>query len=173
MLFRILFIFRILSFVFVYFLSLAWVARFSGDTVGARDHLERSLAMLEADRSTRPEGAGELVLLSNAYAGLGQRENALRYARRALDLMPASLDPVAHGDITQLVAMTYTLLGETTLALTEWQRLLTMPYGASVHALRLLPYWAPLRADSDYAKLVQMPERYLQPLPLLQGDSIK
>ena len=150
-------------------LSLGVVAHFAGDSAAAREQFERSLVLLTAERVGRPDSAAELAGLSEVQAGLGQRDAALASIRRALDLMPASLDPIAHGEISFYAAMTYSLLGETDLALDQWERLLTTPFGASVHALRQMPYWAPLRANPRYAKLVEQPERYAQPLPLMQS----
>jgi serine/threonine-protein kinase len=115
----------------------------------ARDILRDSLRAHPADPQIR-------LALGYADAGLGQRAEAAREARRALELAP-----IAKGsDIAQVVmggaVEVFAKAGESDAALELLELLFSMPAGrdASVPLLRAWPGYDPLRRDPRFEQLL-------------------
>ena len=92
-------------------------------------------------------------------AGLGDRENALREARRACELLPTgkmTLDaPIAASNL----AVVYAWTGQPDLACATLEQWVARPAGSNLPAqptygdLRLNPVWEPLRGNPRFAAL--------------------
>lgn len=135
-------------------LSLGHAHRLAGNNETASGYYRSARALLETELSADPDNPGVLLGLAQAFAGLGEREAALKTVRRALDLMPATLDPFAYGEMLFFASVIHTDLGDHELALTELEQMMALPFGQSVQTIRILPFWKPLRSNPRFKALV-------------------
>ena len=92
--------------------------------------------------------------LGLCLAGVGQRDEAIREGRRAIELLPISKDAVSgHGSVLTLAEI-YTMVGEPELACAQLETLLAMPSTISVTMLKLDPRWLPLRGHPRFQALL-------------------
>src|SRR5262249_17983878 len=70
-----------------------------GDADQARKEYETALPLLAAEVEKNPNLPLQRSLLARAYAGLGRKEDALREARRAVEILPISKDHLRGTDI--------------------------------------------------------------------------
>jgi hypothetical protein len=91
-----------------------------------------------------------------AYAGLGQREEAVREARRAMELTPVARNTVAAMAFMGGAVEVFGRAGEIDGALELLELLFSMPAGreATVAYLRVWPGFAPLREDPRFDELL-------------------
>jgi serine/threonine-protein kinase len=89
-------------------------------------------------------------------AGLGRKEEALREGRRAMELLPVEKDTINGAHMIAYFAITAAWVGEKELACEELARALQREsFGVTTYgALKLLPYWDPLRGDPRFEKIV-------------------
>ncbi len=91
------------------------------------------------------------------HAALGNHDQAIEAGRRAMEILPVSMD-ARYGLVCEVdMARIYTMLGESDLALDQLDRLLTIPSWVSVAWIEINPLWDPLRDDP---KFVEMLERH-------------
>jgi serine/threonine protein kinase/tetratricopeptide (TPR) repeat protein len=150
-----------------YFHGCIAVAR--GDVTAARRFFETLRPTFEARVRDHPENAFQRSDLGLLYAYLGRKEEAIREARRAVDLVPASKDATAAPLLADMLALVYAHTGETDQAIALIERLLTTPgavltinspnhYGITLMDLRLRWEWDPLRKDPRFQKILAGPE---------------
>jgi serine/threonine-protein kinase len=120
----------------------------------ARTSYEAARVVLERAVKDRPDDWLARGFLGIAYAGLGRKAEAIREAKRAVELLPVSKDAYA-GTIPRLrLAVVYTMVGEDEAALDQIEYLLSIPSYMTVWNLRLDPTWDPLRDNPRFQKLV-------------------
>ena len=141
-------------------LGLALHQRLAGDTAGAKATAEDARNMLEALRRNQPDNYVLAVLMSHAYAALGEKDSALKEAKRAIMLLP-SQDQMSGRALEESLAIIQTIFGENSRAISTLTRLLQTPYSSPVYRtpvtpalLRLDPIWDPLRADPRFEQIV-------------------
>jgi tetratricopeptide (TPR) repeat protein len=97
--------------------------------------------------------------ISQAYAGLNRKEEAIREAKTALELLPVSKDAIAGPSLVGVLAIVYVMVGEYESALDQIEYLLTIPthgYATpSVPMLRIDPRWDPLRSHPRFHKILE------------------
>ena len=126
----------------------------------ARAHAAFTKARLEQEKivQARPDYGPPLCLLGLIDAALGQKEEALREGRRAIDLTPVEKDSINGSQMLVYFAMIAAWVGEKDTALQYLAANAQSPGGsmvASYGALKLLPFWDPLRGDPRFEKFVQ------------------
>jgi tetratricopeptide (TPR) repeat protein len=128
----------------------------SGRLADARRHADSSrLAALEALR-TQPGDPELHETLAVAYATLGRAADALREARRAVALDTADVSGRRWTSFT--LAMVAARVGDRGTALAEIEAgLPTAQPSVSAYWLRLDPWWAPLRDDPRFRRLLRAP----------------
>jgi TolB-like protein/Flp pilus assembly protein TadD len=129
------------------YLSLNDRPRAHASCESARQLLEREIA--RSPRDTRMRAALGLTL-----ACLGRKEEAVREARLAADIMPVSSDAIDGPKYLASLALVYATLGDRDAACDLLEKLLAMPSETSVSLLRLDPNWAPLRGFPRFQNLV-------------------
>jgi TolB-like protein/cytochrome c-type biogenesis protein CcmH/NrfG len=131
---------------------IAWGQMWSGDKIAAHASFERALAVLnslyrsDADDNNISQG------YAITYAGLGDEEQAMKWAKRGVELNAgdAFLRPRAEATLAQVLAV----FGHTDAAVAMVPHLLEVPNGETRATMRLHPVWDPLRNDPAFRKLV-------------------
>ena len=130
-----------------------------GEIARARGDKQRALAVFAAARKrldatweTRDQAYFEQV--ARLDAGLGRKEEAIREARRAVDLMPIAKDSVTGVGRVVNLALVYAWTGERDRALEQLEIVATIPAGPSYGDLRFNPCWDELRGDPRFDKIV-------------------
>jgi TolB-like protein/Tfp pilus assembly protein PilF len=126
----------------------------------ARAHAAFTKARLEQEKivQARPDYGPPLCVLGLIDAALGQKEEALREGRRAIDLTPVEKDSINGSQMLVYFAMIAAWVGEKETALQYLAANAQSPGGsmvASYGALKLLPFWDPLRGDARFEQVVQ------------------
>jgi TolB-like protein/Tfp pilus assembly protein PilF len=142
---------------------LALTERLAGDIAGAKVTAAQARDTLEALCKNQPDNALFATVLSVANATLGEKESAIREAKRAIILLPSTKDRVRGPAFEENLAAIQTLVGENSDAVTILTWLLQTPYSGWLYGqtpvtpalLRLDPIWDPLRADPAFQKLCE------------------
>jgi TolB-like protein/Flp pilus assembly protein TadD len=129
-------------------------ARAEGDAVRAQSSFQLARDRMIKKLAERPEDTELISNLSVAEAGLGQKEEALRGARRAIELCPMSRDVVEAPNYMTMLALVYTWTGEHDAALTELEKVVRLPRGPSYGDLRFSPFWDELRANARFEEIL-------------------
>jgi TolB-like protein/Tfp pilus assembly protein PilF len=127
------------------------------DSANSHRSFEEARAVLERRVQESPTVGAMHALLGQIYAGLGRKEDAVREAKRAIELSPESQDRFHGPRLTITVSRIYSLLGDTDSALPLLEHLLYAPGGLTPFLLRLDPIWDPLRGDPRFQNLVAPP----------------
>jgi serine/threonine-protein kinase len=130
------------------------VARARGDKQKALSAFAAARAKMEAKLAGKPEDAGDLSDLAKLDAGLGRKEDAIREARRAVELMPIAKESVAGPALIANLALVYSWTGERDRALDQLKLVATIPGGPEYGDLFLNPCWDDLRGDLRFDKIV-------------------
>ena len=137
-----------------YYLLKARVHRLRGRTSGSVAYFDSAAAILEGRAAARPDDPALHADLGFAYAGMGRRADAMREARRAVELRPVSKDTWLGVDMLRSLAITYATLGEADSAVKHLRVLLEVPSWISVPALRADPTWDPVRRNPGFRALL-------------------
>ena len=87
-------------------------------------------------------------------AGLGQKEQALREGRRAIELLPVEKDAMNGPAMIKYFAIIAAWLGDNDLACEQLATAIRYPSSLSYGTLKLMPFWDPLRGDPRFEKIV-------------------
>ena len=146
-------------------LYLAWALTAVGDADKAAALYRELHAQALADVRERPEDWDRHLALGFAAAGLGLKDEALREANRASELLPVSRDAFAGPEVLSYAARIDVLAGDHDAAIGKLQRLMAIPAGlwVSPALLRIDPVWDPMRSDARFKALVQQHADVVQP----------
>lgn len=138
----------------------ACVAFARGDPAQAHLLLEGILPLHEIRVRDHPDDPRFIAPLAEVYALLGRKEEAIREARRAVELCPENKDAVSGPEYSATLAFVYAQSGEVDQAIKLLSRLLTTPSADRVTLahLRLSWEWDPLRQDPRFRKILESPE---------------
>jgi TolB-like protein/class 3 adenylate cyclase/Tfp pilus assembly protein PilF len=130
------------------------VGQMRGDKAAAHvafTSMRTEAAKMVAEQPDYPEG---LCVLGIADAALGNKEDAIREGRRAVELLPVTKDAIIGPLLVQNLALIYAWTGEKDLAFEQLSIAAKVPGYLSYGELRLHPYWDPLRDDPRFEKIV-------------------
>ena len=130
------------------------VAQFRGDKAAAHAAFTNLRAEAAKIVAEQPNYAAALCVLGMADAALGNKEDAIRESRRAVELLPVTKDAIIGARLVQNLALVYAWTGEKDLALEQLSVAARLPSRLSYGHLRLHPYWDPLRGDPRFEKIV-------------------
>jgi TolB-like protein/Tfp pilus assembly protein PilF/class 3 adenylate cyclase len=133
------------------------LARMTKDEARAHAAFEAARAQQEKIVQAQPDYGPALCVLAMIDAGLGRKEQALEEGRRAIALMPLEKDIKNGSLVLQYFAASAALAGEKEFALQQLETGLRAPaasFALSYGALKLLPFWDPLRGDPRFEKIV-------------------
>ncbi|HET6887661.1 MAG TPA: FlgO family outer membrane protein, partial [Candidatus Udaeobacter sp.] len=130
------------------------VAQFRGDK--AASHAAFTSVRAEAAKilADQPNYAEALCVLGMADAALGNKDEAIRESRRAVELLPVTKDAIIGPLLVKYLALIYAWTGEKDLAFEQLTIAAKIPCTLSYGQLRLHPYWDPLRGDPRFEKIV-------------------
>jgi serine/threonine-protein kinase len=133
------------------------IARMTKDATRAQAAFTRAHIAQEKIVAQQPDYGPPLCILGLIDAGLGRKEEALREGRRAMGLVPVEKDAFNGAQMIECFALIAAWVGEKDLACEYLAKAISLPAGAfdSYGALKLLPYWDPLRGDPCFEKIVQ------------------
>jgi len=137
---------------------LAWcegiVARSKGDVERARSAFTAARAEVEKITQEQHDNAPAICVLGVIDGALGNKREANREAKRAVELLPVTKDSVDGARVIKYLALTYTLTGKKDAAFTELATAAKIPGYLSYGELRLDPIWDPLRDDPRFQKIL-------------------
>jgi tetratricopeptide (TPR) repeat protein len=123
------------------------IRRLSGDPAAARQEYMRARDALLSVQKQQPNDHLSAMLLAISYTGLEDRANALKYAERAIALLPATADAVDGRGYETTRARIWARFGDKDLAIPEIARL------SKLKGVPQPMTPAILRVDTDFDKL--------------------
>jgi TolB-like protein/cytochrome c-type biogenesis protein CcmH/NrfG len=130
------------------------LARIKGDAAGAYAAFSGARAQQEEAVREAPDDASKLCFMGLIDASLGQKEEALREGRRAVELLPSTKDALNGTEVLYFYAVICAWTGERDRAIEQLEILAKLPAGVSYGEIRLDPFWDPLRGDPRFEKIV-------------------
>ncbi len=118
-----------------------------------KEYYDSARIVLESLIKEDPDRARLYGFLSLTYAGLGRKQDAIRWAEKAVEINPVSKDVYLGMFSVVDLAWTYVLVGEYDLALDKIEYLLSVPSPISIPLLKLDPIWKPLLSHPRFQKL--------------------
>jgi serine/threonine protein kinase/tetratricopeptide (TPR) repeat protein len=140
-----------------------------GDKESAQHYFTTTIPALEKRVRDAPNDSQPHSLIGLLYAYLHRSEDAIREARRAVELDPESQDAFHGAMAAANLAMVYALVGEQESAITVIERLLStpgpflgpwtdLPSDITLADLRLRWEWDSLRSNPRFQKILAAPE---------------
>jgi tetratricopeptide (TPR) repeat protein len=128
-----------------------------GDRARARVQYTLARGLLRDSVAAHPEDPGIRIALGLAHAGLGQRAEAVREARRAMELAPVAKNSMAAMAFMGGAVEVFGKAGEIDGAMELLELLFSMPAGREVTVafLRVWPGFDPLRGDPRFDQLLE------------------
>ena len=134
------------------------VARARGEKQMAQAAFAAARKKIEAKFLNKPDDAIFLSEVGTIDAGLARKEEAIREARQAVELLPISKDAVNAPHLIANLALVYAWTGEHDLALEELKKVATIPGAFEAQVtygdLRFNPRWDDLRGDPRFDEIV-------------------
>jgi len=121
----------------------------------AVDYYDSVRAILEPLVESNPKNNNYHGWLGMAYAGLHRKSDAIREAKRAVELLPLRNDAVDGAAPLIYLAVVYVMVSEYDAAIDQLDHLLSIPSPISVSFLRLEPRFAPLRSHPRFQALLE------------------
>ncbi len=104
--------------------------------------------------TARPDDAKALIVLAKIDAKLGRKEEAMREAERAVEMLPLSTDAFDGALMLVRLAHVYAEVGEADRAIEVLQRAATLPGGPAYGTLLLDCEFDPLRGNARFENIV-------------------
>jgi TolB-like protein/Tfp pilus assembly protein PilF len=132
-----------------------------GDAAKARKFFETARSKFEAAVKESPDSAGRHANLGLVNAFMNRKDDAIREARRAVELNPESKDALDGALMSAYLALVYVRVGEKDLSFPLIERLLKTPgpvdsadYSITANDLKYRWEWDPIRNDPRFQKLI-------------------
>jgi len=133
------------------------IARMTNDEHKAQLAFAAARAEQEKITQTQPDYGPPLCVLGLIDAALGRKEEALREGRRAVELVPMEKDALVGTQMITYLAMIAAWAGEKDLACKQLAIAIRYPAADSAlsyGALKLMPWWDPLRGEPCFEEIV-------------------
>ena len=131
------------------------VARLRGDEPAARAAFASARQQLEQIVRKQPNYAEALCAIGVVDAALGNKEDAIREGRRAIELIPVTKNAIDGARMIQYLAVIYAWIGDKDAAVEQLTEAVKLPGShISYGDLRLNPFWDPLRHDPRFEAIV-------------------
>jgi serine/threonine protein kinase len=131
------------------------IARARGDKQKALAAFAVARKKADALHGDKPEDAPHLADVARLDAGLGRKEDAIREARRVVELQPIAKDSLNGPTWVANLALVYAWTGERDRALEQLDKVAMLPGLVPTYGdLRFNPCWDDLRGDKRFDKIV-------------------
>lgn len=130
-----------------------------GEEAAARAEYAKAKEMAETALRAAENEPSRHTLLARALAHLGEKDRAIAEAKRAVALLPESVDAFEGPGITQGLAEVYAITGENGEAIRAFEGLLNRPSDVTVALLRLDPALDRLRQDPAFGQMLSKHEQ--------------
>jgi TolB-like protein/Tfp pilus assembly protein PilF/predicted Ser/Thr protein kinase len=130
------------------------IARMTNDEDKAQLAFTAARAEQEKIVQAQPDFGPAWCVLGLIDAGLGRKEEALREGRHAVELLPMEKDAFVGRFLLRYFAVIAAWVGEKDLACEQLAIMVRPPYSATYGALKLLPFWDPLRGEPCFEQIV-------------------
>ena len=130
------------------------IARMMHDDEQARSAFSAVRGDQEKTIQAQPNYSPRLCVLGLIDAALGRKEEALREAKRAVELLPVEKDALSGIAMIKYLAMVAAWAGDKDLACEQLAIASRRPGSVSYGELKLMPFWDPLRGDPRFEKIV-------------------
>jgi TolB-like protein len=131
------------------------IARARGDQPKALAAFAAARKKEEASWGDKPKDSSYIAGVARFDVGLGQKEEAIREARHAVELQPIAKDSLNGPRWVANLALVYAWTGERDRALEQLETVATIPgLGPTYGDLRFNPCWDDLRGDPRFDKIV-------------------
>ena len=121
----------------------------------AREYFDSARITIELMIQKNPDDSRLISAAGIAYAGLGLKEQAVEYGKRAVKLMPVTKDASRGIYRAKDLACIYMMVGEYDAAMEQIKLVLSLPGPFSVKSLRLDPTWKQLWTLPEFEKLTK------------------
>ena len=125
-----------------------------GEHDKAREFYSRAVLHYENILRQIPDDLDTLSGLSLAYAVLGRKDEALREARRAVELVPLAHNAIDAPGQVAVLAEVYALLGEGDAALEQLASVVQLPAGPDYGGLKFNPAWDDIRMKPKFQEIM-------------------
>ncbi|MGA7275743.1 MAG: protein kinase [Candidatus Udaeobacter sp.] len=132
----------------------ATVYRAQGDLTKAKQAFRALRQAMDATRNPNARNEWFYYITAGFDAALGRNEDAIREARRAVDLHPVAQDPVNGPPMVLGLALVYAWTGERDRAIEQLEIAAKIPSNLSYGDLRFNPDWDTLRGNPRFEKIV-------------------
>lgn len=140
-----------------YVVPRAWyaglIARGRGQHSVAHAAFQLAKRAVEGDLKRSPDNVKGIAMLALVHAALDERNDALKQAHRAAELLPISRDSFDGPIIATTRAVVLTNVGEPDRAIEELQSLIEVPNGPTAGTFKIEPQWDNLRGDPRFERL--------------------
>jgi TolB-like protein/class 3 adenylate cyclase/Tfp pilus assembly protein PilF len=137
-------------------LYLGRLRRLAGDAAGANANDRKALDELKLELAKQPDSADIHSYMALAYAGLGDRANATKYAALAVRSVPVEKDALSGAYYLDVQARVWARLGDRNAAIPAIEALMKIPAPMPLTPalLRLDPDFDKLRTDARFTALL-------------------
>jgi TolB-like protein/Tfp pilus assembly protein PilF len=130
------------------------IARMANDNDKARSAFTAARVEQEKIVEAQPDFGPPWCVLGLIDAALGQKEEALREGRHAVELLPMEKDAIRGPVAIKYLAIIAAWAGDKDLACQQLAIVAPPPSPVTYGQLKLLPFWDPLRGDPRFEKIV-------------------
>jgi tetratricopeptide (TPR) repeat protein len=137
-------------------LYLGNLRQLAGDAKGAKINFGEALDELRLELAKQPDNADIASYLAQAYCGLGDRAQALKYAALAVKAMPIEKDALSGAYYLDVQARVWARLGDRDAAIPAIEALMKRPapFPLTPPLLSLDPDFDKLRTDARFKALL-------------------
>ncbi len=130
------------------------IAQFRGDETKAQAVFAAARKRLDVDWGEQLKNEQFFAAAARLDAGLGRKEEAIREAQQAVELVPISRNAVDGPDYVRTLALVYARTDEPDLAIRQLEIIAKIPGGPAYGELRYAPFWDSLRKDPRFDAIV-------------------
>jgi serine/threonine-protein kinase len=134
---------------------IAQIYALHGEHELARAYYDSARAYLEGKIEEQADDERLYSSLGIVNSGLGRDEEAVRAAKKGLELLPVSRDALVGPEGLEPLAQVYTMTGDHEAAIDQLEMLLSTASLVTVRTLRVDPTWDPLRDHPRFRALLE------------------
>lgn len=135
-------------------LNIGIINLYLGRLNDAKKSFNSAINFLNKKIKESPNDSRLYSALGIAYAGLSQKENAVKWAKKGVELMPISKEALRGQARLNDLAKVYTMVGEYDLAIQILKKLIDIPSEITPAILKIDPMWDKLRGNPEFDKLL-------------------